>query len=237
GAGAAAVAVVGFVLAGRARDAARVAPAAAPIPKSAPTAAPSAVPTPVPTAAPTVAPTAVPSSPAIHAPPTPAAPAPPIAEKPGPAAPALAAAHERLDVSRRPGHRLGREDFQFVQAEARRVLADHPKNPDARSLATFATGGLAYVSGNDAVASALVVDALAGLRHARRKEPRILALLVMRPDGTMEPPRGWELALCYGDARGEALDLLDTAIRENPRDVRARRARAQLRRARGLASP
>ena len=47
-------------------------------------------------------------------------------------------------------------------------------------------------------------------------------------------PRGWELAVAYGDARGEALSLLDAAVRENPRDMRAQRARMLLRRMHGL---
>jgi serine/threonine-protein kinase len=156
---------------------------------------------------------------------------------PAPPAPGLLAARERLDPSKKPDHRLAREDFEFAQREARRVLADRPKSPEARYLATYATGGLAYVAGNEAVASALVVEALVGLRRAGKGEPRVVALLVVKPDGTIVAPRGWELALCYGDARGEAMGLLDAAVRGNPQDIRARRARAQLRRARGLAVP
>jgi hypothetical protein len=162
----------------------------------------------------------------------------PPAPPPAPAAGApLAEARERLDVTRKPDHRLTREDFQFAQAEARRVLAERPKSPEAHYLSTYATGGLAYASGNDGVASALVVEALVGLRRAGKGEPRILTLLVVKNDGTIVAPRGWELALCYGDVRGEAVALLDAAIRENPRDVRALKARAVLRRQRGLASP
>jgi hypothetical protein len=161
-------------------------------------------------------------------------PAPPPAPAPG--AP-LAEARDRLDVTRKPDHRLTREDFQFAQAEARRVLLEHPKSPEAHYLSTYATGGLAYANGNDGVASALVVESLVGLRRAGKGEPRIISLLAVKNDGTIVAPRGWELALCYGDVRGEALTLLDAAIRENPRDARALKARAVLRHQRGLAAP
>ena len=166
-----------------------------------------------------------------------AAAAPP-APPPAPAAAApLVEARERLDVTRKPDHRLTREDFQFAQAEARRVLAERPKSPEAHYLSTYSTGGLAYASGNDAVASALLVESLVGLRRAGKGEPRIISLLVVKNDGTIVPPRGWELALCYGDARGEAMNLLDAALRENPRDFRALKARAVLRHQRNLAAP
>ena len=160
--------------------------------------------------------------------------APPPAPAPGGP---LAEARDRLDVARKPDRRLTREDFQFAQLEARRVLLEHPRSPEAHYLSTYTTGGLAYANGNDGVASALVVESLVGLRRAGKGEPRILTLLVVKNDGTIVPPRGWELALCYGDVRGEAMTLLDAAIRENPRDLRALKARAMLRRQRGLASP
>jgi serine/threonine-protein kinase len=166
-----------------------------------------------------------------------AAAAPPVPPPaPAPGAP-LAEARDRLDVTRKPDRRLTREDFQFAQAEARRVLLEHPKSPEAHYLSTYTTGGLAYANGNDGVASALVVESLVGLRRAGKGEPRILTLLVVKNDGTIVPPRGWELALCYGDVRGEAMALLDAAIRENPRDLRALKARAMLRHQRGLAAP
>lgn len=280
GVGAAAVALLGLAIAGKAKRNAATTPVA---PTPVPTAAP-AVPTPAPAVPVTVV--EVPASTA--APPAPSTPDPRLlqdaqarakeekriaelekrvkdaeaaaqeartsaekvadekaaeekvaAEQPPAVAPApppapLAAARDRLDVSKKPDRRLSKEDFEFVQFEARRVLVDRPNSPEAHYLATFATGGLAYVAGNDAVASALVAEALVGLRRAGKGEPRVVAHLVVRNDGTIVPPRGWELALCYGDARGEAMRLLDEAIREHPLDLRARRARTQLRRARGL---
>jgi hypothetical protein len=163
---------------------------------------------------------------------------PPPVPPPAPAAGApLAEARDRLDVAKKPDHRLTREDFQFAQLEARRVLLQHPKSPEAHYLSTYASGGLAYASGNDAIASALVIESLVGLRRAGKGEPRLISLLVVKNDGTIVPPRGWELALCYGDARGEAIALLDAALRANPRDVRALKARAVLRHQRGLAPP
>lgn len=57
---------------------------------------------------------------------------------------------------------------------------------------------------------------------------------LLRPDGTIGQPNAWELALGYGDARGEAMGLVDKELAANPRSVRALRARAQLRRMQGL---
>lgn len=147
---------------------------------------------------------------------------------------ALAAVRERLDVAKKPDHRLAKEDFRFALETAERILAAHPKNPDARYVATYARGGLAYAAGNDAVAGALAVEAVEALRRAGKPDHRALQHLLVRPDGAVATPGGWELAIAYGDARGEALPLLDAAVRDDPRDARARKARALLRRMRGL---
>ena len=85
---------------------------------------------------------------------------------------ALAAVRERLDVAKKPDHRLAQEDFRFALETAERILAAHPKNPDARYLATYARGGLAYVAGNDAAAGALAVEAVEALRRAGKPDHR-----------------------------------------------------------------
>ena len=121
------------------------------------------------------------------------------------------AARERLDITKKPDHHLSKDDFQFALDAARRVIAEHPKSPDAHYLATYAQGGLAYAAGQDAVASGLVVEAVLALQRAGKQDHRALQQLLSRPDGTVVAPKGWELAVAYGDARGEALPLLDRA--------------------------
>jgi hypothetical protein len=215
--------------------------AAAPTPAA--TAAPTVAPTVAPTASPTVAPT-----PAPTAPPTPAPPARPPAtaiQNPAagtsapvsPAAPVphpLVAVRERLDLTKKPDRRLSKDDFRFALEAARGVAAEHPNNADARALARYAEGGLAYAAGKDEAAGALAAEAALAFRSVGKQDHRGLQHLVVRPDGSVVPPRGWELAIAYGDARGEAMGLLDAAVRENPRDMRAQRARAMFRRLHGL---
>ena len=72
------------------------------------------------------------------------------------------------------------------------------------------------------------------MRREANRDVRFLVPLLVRADGSIEPPTGWELALAYGDARGEALSLLETDVRDNPRSPRALRARQQLRRLKEL---
>jgi serine/threonine-protein kinase len=176
------------------------------------------------------------AAPAIPAPP----PAPTAASAPDTDAAssghgALAAVRERLEIAKKPSRRLSKDDFQFALDTSRRVAAEHPRNADARAYAAYGEGGLAYVAGNDTLAGARAVEAFQEMRRADKQEHRALGLLLTRPDGTVPAPRGWELAMAYGDARGEAMALLDAAVRDDPRDLRAQRARAALRRLHGLA--
>lgn len=211
----------------------------------APTPVPTPLPTPVPTAAPEptrTVPAGVPTSPAAAMPAAPAlvrpgsvpAPPPPPTAGAPPAGDSLAAVRERLDVTKKPDHRLSKDDFRFALEAARGMAAGQPDNADARALAAYADGGLAYVAGRDEAAGALAAQAALAFRSAGRQDHRALQHLVVRPDGAVVTPRGWELAVVYGDARGEAMGLLDAAVRENPRDRRAQKARAMLRRLHGL---
>jgi serine/threonine protein kinase len=146
----------------------------------------------------------------------------------------LIAVRERLEPGRRHARRLSREDFQFALDEARVVLQQYPRNPDARYLVTYGRGGLAYVAGKDALASALLVEAFTELRRTAKHDVRLIVGLLLRPDGTIGQPAAWELALGFGDARGEAMGLIEKELAANPRSVRALKARAQLRKMQGL---
>ena len=170
-----------------------------------------------------------------------APPSVPIPPNPEPAAgmeedPArpLRAARERLEPAKKPTHRLSQEDFQFALDEALRVLKVRPLNPEAKYLETYARGGLAYVAGKDSVASAALVEAFTNLQRRRKRDPRPFGSFLLRSDGTIRQPNAWELAIGYGDARGEAMGLIERELAENPRNVRALRARAQLLRMQGL---
>jgi hypothetical protein len=168
----------------------------------------------------------------------PPVPPPPVAEAeagvPEDAAHPLRAARERLEPAKKSTHRLSKEDFQFALDEAERVLRAHPLNPEAKYLETYARGGLAYVGGKDGVASAALVEAFTKLQRGRKAASRPAGNLLLRPDGTIRQPTPWELALGYGDARGEAMGLIEKELSDNPRNVRARKARVLLRRMQGL---
>ncbi|HQR46449.1 MAG TPA: hypothetical protein PK598_10605, partial [Thermoanaerobaculia bacterium] len=69
-----------------------------------------------------------------------------------------------------------------------------------------------------------------------RREVRPLAFRLRGRGGTIVPPTGWELALAYGDARGEAGAFLADALAKKPNDARALLGRAQLARLEGKAS-
>jgi hypothetical protein len=146
----------------------------------------------------------------------------------------LAAARERLDVARNPAHRLSKEDFLFVLRESERVLRQHPLNPDAKYLELYARGGLAYVAGNDSGASKVLVEALTSRDRGAKHNAHPIENLLRRPDGSIAEPNAWELALAYGDARGQAMGLVESELAIHPRSLRALKARAYLRRMQGL---
>ena len=145
----------------------------------------------------------------------------------------LKPAFERLDPARRGARRLTKEDFEVGRAAARSALKEEPEMAEARTLEIYAGGGLSYLVWNDEAASQALVEAFAHAKRTSRREIRPLAFLLRGPGGTIVPPKGWELALAYGDARGEADSLLAAALARKPNDPKALLGRAQLRRLEG----
>jgi serine/threonine-protein kinase len=152
------------------------------------------------------------------------------------AAKLLQPAVDRLDPQRRAARRLTKEDFEVSLAAAQSALKEDPKGVEARYLLIYASGGLAYVARNDEAASQALVEAFAHVKRLTRREVRPLAVLLRAPDGTIVPPKGWALALAYGDARGEADRLLAEALARKPDDPKALVGRAKLRRLEGRMS-
>ncbi len=138
----------------------------------------------------------------------------------------------RLDPSRKPEHRLARADFEYALAAARDFLKEHPNRVEARYLELYAAGGLEYVARQDAAAGRTLVQAVSLAKGSGRRETRALAMLLLQQGGRVQAPTGWALALAYGDARGEAEELLkaDLASGATPR---ALLGRASLRRIQG----
>ena len=145
----------------------------------------------------------------------------------------LVPAIERFDPSRRGARRLTKEDFEVGLSSALAALKDEPALVEARFLEIYSGGGLAYVARNDEAASQALVEAFAHVKRAGRREIRSLAFLLRGPGGTIVPPSGWELALAYGDARGEAEPFLAAALAKRPNDPKALLGRARLRRLEG----
>ncbi len=183
-------------------------------------------------ARPAVAPTALPPAQA-PAPPPGAENAEEAAAPKNPALKALRPAFLRLDPSQKPDRRLSRGDFEFAVAAAREALKKDPELLEARFLDIFAGGGLAYVNRTDDTASQALVEAFAYSKRVAHRDIGHLAFLLRGPGGSIVPPKGWELALAYGDARGEADALLADALVKRPNNARALLGRAHLRRLQG----
>ncbi|MEO6326172.1 MAG: hypothetical protein ABIT01_20560, partial [Thermoanaerobaculia bacterium] len=67
-------------------------------------------------------------------------------------------------------------------------------------------------------------------RGTGMREGRLIAPFIRKIDGFPNAPDGWELALAYGDARGEAETRLIGILKSEPKNARALLGRAQLRR-------
>ncbi len=145
----------------------------------------------------------------------------------------LKMAQQRLDASEKPQHRLSREDFEFALNAARLVLAQRPHRPEAWFLETYSQGGLLYLARRDREARQDLVNAILELRRAGKRDPRGAGFLLAQPDGSLSVPSGWQLAVAYGDARGEADSLVDQELRTHPKEMRALLGRALLRRMQG----
>lgn len=148
----------------------------------------------------------------------------------------LAAARARLDPAAKANHRLEKRDFEAALATARASLAKRPGNPESVAMSLYAQGGLEYLAGNDVAAGRLLVGArrenvARGSASGVRDLPGLLGRLSM----LNAAPTGWELALLYGDARGEAERLIAKDVFERPGDVRALMGRAILHHIRGEA--
>ena len=149
---------------------------------------------------------------------------------------ALRPAFERLDPSKKAGARLSQGDFEFALDSARHALNADPELPAARFLEILAGGGLSYVARRDGTASQAVVEAFAYSKRVTQRDIGHLGFLVRGPGGAIVAPKGWELALAYGDARGEAEGLLTEALAKRPNDPKALLGRAYLRRVEGRMS-
>lgn len=131
----------------------------------------------------------------------------------------------------RQGQRLTAADFAEMATRASALSGRPVEAARARSLATFARGGTAYLEGRFEEAGAAVDELLEspGL-VALGGGPGPLPLLVLKERTPGTPLAGWELALAYSDARGEGLAALDAALAAAPEDSRLLVGRAYLHR-------
>src|SRR5262249_14142848 len=147
-------------------------------------------------------------------PPPPPAPAPGEEDRPGIG---LAAARQRVDPFREAA-RPTATDYEAALAEAKRVLGLAPLREDARFLAVYAQGGLDYLAHSDEAARRALTDTLAATKRMPfAREGRLLSGLLRRAEdsGGLTP---WEVALAYGDSRGDAEPLLAAQLSNHPND-------------------
>ena len=149
---------------------------------------------------------------------------------------AVAAARRRLETGSQRGGRLTREDFEFARRKGREAASarsDDAAKAPARAVEIYAQGGIDYLDGKDGAAGQALVDAFRLAPKAAVTDLRSLRFAFRGQEGAAGPPGGWELALAYGDARGEAEALLEEALHHHPNGVRPLLGRARLRQLQG----
>jgi hypothetical protein len=130
-----------------------------------------------------------------------------------------------LERLRRP-QPLGEQDFQALGGVVREGLRNRPDDDTLQALGAFAEGGEAYARGDDETARGKLEE-MRSRFGGRITQTGLLAWLVTAGsgDGTVED---WELAVVYGDARGEGNALVERAMQEDPGNARLRFGRALL---------
>jgi serine/threonine protein kinase/tetratricopeptide (TPR) repeat protein len=169
---------------------------------------------------------AAPESRGVPLPPAP----PPLSERP---LLGLAGARARIDPFRGGGAHVTAADYEAALAEAQRVLAAAPFREDARFVAAYARGGVDYLARRDEAAKTALKDALASAKRMPfARDGRQLIGLLKRSEehGGLA---AWDVALAYGDARGEAEALLAAQLARSPDDPLALFGRAMLRKMQG----
>ncbi len=124
---------------------------------------------------------------------------------------------------RRPSARNA-DDFERLLDRVRQGLGAEPDSHLLRALEDYAEGGLRYASGDDAGARASLQSMRSSLAARRRPAPPWLAVA----SGAASRSSDWELALIFGDARGEGLPRVEDHLRDHPGDTAARLGRARL---------
>jgi len=122
--------------------------------------------------------------------------------------------------------------FEVIAARAGQILERRPGDALALSLAAYARAGQAYLRGDDAGAR----QALSAAAELGELPPLLLAtssLWVIREHPAGEDLAPWELAVLFGDARGEGMAAVDALLAERPEDARGLFARAHLDRLHG----
>jgi len=125
---------------------------------------------------------------------------------------------------RRP-RRLSVEDFKALERRAATALATRPGDRRLLALAGFSAGGLAWAQGDDRAAHA----ATARIGRDLASDDIASHLVTWIADiGSTREPADWQLAVLYGDARGDGLQLVEAHLAREPADTRARLAQAVL---------